>query len=361
MKNYCLPVLLGATVLACGKESQALESVEPTGATQSAVMLPYAEDPPLETFDKGALYPFVGYKDRTNPTGYTGGYTRSPVNAPPDNCSGCWLEPGDGLQKEWPKYWSDTVSSRPFGGRGLVYPDPIPNDWRMIAQCDLDGNGLDDILWRNQDTGQMSLWSIKDIGDYNLRLLSGVTVQPNIAMPRKDPTTGLWTGGWKVLGCGRFDNERPRRASVIWQNTDTGQVAHWKINGQGAVDVGGYWVNVPREWSITDIGDADGDGVDDILWLNSVSGQVGVWWMNNREIKAFKMAPFTVPQSANFPAGLIRYPTFLNSSDANGTTFDKIAVRSMRYGGKNPIGLPFVQDVTYSLSGNDIGGTPSPF
>ncbi len=66
---------------------------------------------------------------------------------------------------------------------------------------------------------------------------------------------------------------------LLWQNTGTGQRSLWLMNGltaTGGVDLG----TVPMEWVIAGTGDFTGDGKTDLLWQNTVTGQRSVWAMN---------------------------------------------------------------------------------
>jgi hypothetical protein len=70
---------------------------------------------------------------------------------------------------------------------------------------------------------------------------------------------------------------------ILWQNTATGQRAIWLMNGiqngfqpTAIVDLG--WVDL--NWSIAGTGDFNGDGMTDILWQNITTGQRALWLMN---------------------------------------------------------------------------------
>ena len=51
---------------------------------------------------------------------------------------------------------------------------------------------------------------------------------------------------------------------------------------------------VPTAWSIADTGDFDGDGKGDILWRNTSTGQVAIWFMNGTALSS-AMVVGTVP------------------------------------------------------------------
>jgi hypothetical protein len=53
-------------------------------------------------------------------------------------------------------------------GRGTLTPSSAPLVWRVVGTPDLDGDGHPDLLWHNQQTGQLVCW-----------LLDGVKVKTN--------------------------------------------------------------------------------------------------------------------------------------------------------------------------------------
>ena len=69
-------------------------------------------------------------------------------------------------------------------------------------------------------------------------------------------------------------------ADLVWRNTLTGDVAGWLMNGltlqQGAIIEWG----VSLEWQIVGVGDLKGDGKADLVWHNTQTGDVAGWLMN---------------------------------------------------------------------------------
>ena len=135
----------------------------------------------------------------------------------------------------------------------------VPVAWQVAGTGDFNGDGRDDILWRNVD-GQLSNW----LGTAN----GGFT-------PNDANAAVVVSNDWQVAGTGDFDGDG--RDDILWRNTD-GTVSNWL--GTAA---GGFTPNdanaarfVPTDWNVVGTGDFNGDGRDDILWRNT-NGQVSDW------------------------------------------------------------------------------------
>ena len=76
-----------------------------------------------------------------------------------------------------------------------------------------------------------------------------------------------------------FDFNADSKADILWQNTTTGQVVIWLMNGTARSSSGSPGT-VAAPWQIKGVGDFNGDSKADILWQNTTTGQVVIWLMN---------------------------------------------------------------------------------
>ncbi|MBF0292921.1 MAG: FG-GAP repeat protein, partial [Nitrospinae bacterium] len=143
--------------------------------------------------------------------------------------------------------------------------------WQAHGIGDFDGDGKSDILWRNAGTGQTAVWFMNG---------STVTSSSNTNVNAGAYTS---TAGWQVHGVGDFNGDA--KSDILWRQIETGMTAIWFMNG--ASKVGGKYTSVQAGaytattgWQIHGVGDFNGDGKADILWRNAESGATVVWFMN---------------------------------------------------------------------------------
>ncbi|HEV2043853.1 MAG TPA: VCBS repeat-containing protein, partial [Sphingomicrobium sp.] len=135
----------------------------------------------------------------------------------------------------------------------------VPTAWHVAGTGDFNGDGRDDILWRN-DNGQVSNW----LGQAN----GGFILNDAIALSSV-PTA------WFVAGTGDFNGDG--RDDILWRNND-GTLSNWlgQANGGFVANDVNAAAFVPISWTVVATGDYNGDGRDDILWRNS-DGTLSNW------------------------------------------------------------------------------------
>jgi surface antigen len=141
---------------------------------------------------------------------------------------------------------------------------PPGSGWQVAGTGDFDGDGVADILWRNSISGDTHIWKIN--GATMTRLTSAVL---DIVPPGS---------GWQVAGTGDFDGDGD--ADVLWRNSISGDTHIWKINGATMTRLTSAVLDIVPPgsgWQVAGTGDFDGDGVDDILWRNTITGDTHIW------------------------------------------------------------------------------------
>ena len=186
----------------------------------------------------------------------------------------------------------------------------VSNDWQIAGVGDFNGDGRDDILWRNAD-GRITDWLGAGNGSFSSNAVNSLTA---VALDRKIAAIGdfngdgrddiLWrsadgritnwrgaaNGGftdnvanayngvsldWQVAGAGDFNGDG--RDDILWRNVD-GRMTNWLGNGNGGYssNAANTYHAVSFDWQVHSIGDFNGDGRDDILWRN-VDGRITDW------------------------------------------------------------------------------------
>jgi hypothetical protein len=154
--------------------------------------------------------------------------------------------------------------------------------WVIEGVGDFSGDGMADVLWQNSSSGEVYLW-----------LMNGTTIAN-----QGTPGTVSPSSGWVIQGVGDFNGDG--KADILWRNSTTGDVYIWQMNGTTIASQGDLGVVSPSSgWVIQGVGDFNGDGKADILWRNTTSGEIYIWLMNGSSI-ASQGSPATVSPSSGW-------------------------------------------------------------
>jgi autotransporter passenger strand-loop-strand repeat protein len=134
---------------------------------------------------------------------------------------------------------------------------PVANDFL--------GLGSSDILWRNTANGEVDVW-LSTPGSAAVFTGQGITDVPTNWTIE---ATGDFTGG------GLDD--------LLWRNTSNGEVDVWTTSNNGSsVSFAGQGLSVvPLDWQLQQsTADFTGDGLDDLAWRNTTTGELDLWLTN---------------------------------------------------------------------------------
>jgi hypothetical protein len=85
-----------------------------------------------------------------------------------------------------------------------------------------------------------------------------------------------------VQGVGDFNGDG--KIDILWRDTNTGALSIWFTNGT-AVTSGALVSTLPSKWSVAQVGDYNGDGNCDILLLDN-SGNLAMWLMSGATLSS---------------------------------------------------------------------------
>ena len=136
--------------------------------------------------------------------------------------------------------------------------------YTIAAFADLDGDGYDDILWRQNSTGNLYIWFFN--------------AEANVAQ------VSAWGGAdntWAVSGVGDLNGDG--RADIVWRHASGAVYSYLSTaNRTFTIDFIG---EVESSWSIRKVADFDGDGKTDLLWTQAQSGVVAIWKMDGIKVQ----------------------------------------------------------------------------
>jgi hypothetical protein len=104
---------------------------------------------------------------------------------------------------------------------------------------------------------------------------------------------------WRIVGSGDFNNDG--NPDLLFQNTITGVLVVWYMNGTQLVSASVLSPAGPSDpnWRVVGIADFNADGRPDLLFQHSLTGMLFVWYMNGASM--YGTAMFT-PFGPNDPA-----------------------------------------------------------
>ncbi|NEO89847.1 MAG: hypothetical protein F6K56_06155 [Moorea sp. SIO3G5] len=147
-------------------------------------------------------------------------------------------------------------------------------NWEIRGTGDVNGGGAEEIFWYNTSTGEIAVWEIDETGFQNATFITDTNGDRLTISPDND---------WQLLAAGDMDGDG--NADAIWENMTTKQFAYWNLDGtvfQNAVPIDSRPAN--GAWEFRGAYDANNDGTDDFFFRNSVTGQNGMWMIENNSL-----------------------------------------------------------------------------
>jgi len=130
------------------------------------------------------------------------------------------------------------------------------------AKLDFNLDTKPDLLFQSIGTSDLVYWLMD--GD---RLLNYGYVNPS------RPGTN-----WVVVASADFNGDH--KADLVLQDTGTGDLIYWLLNGPNQIGVQYFSPRNPGQyWNVVGAADMNGDGFPDLVFQNSLTGDIYVWYM----------------------------------------------------------------------------------
>jgi len=139
-------------------------------------------------------------------------------------------------------------------------PGAVGSEWNVQGLGDLDGDGRDDILWRDTSGGSTYVW-----------FMAGASVLSSGFTGAYGDTT------WTIQGVADLNGDR--KDDVLWRHAG-GALYVWLMHGLNLAPGSTVLPPISLSWQVKALGDADGDGRADILWRETATGATYLWRMN---------------------------------------------------------------------------------
>jgi hypothetical protein len=175
------------------------------------------------------------------------------------------------------------------GGFTKDYIDStVSTQWKISAIGDFNGDGRDDLAWRNSETGSFTTWS-----------------STGSSFANNTYTDDSVSKAWSTVGS--LDWNGDGLDDILWRN-DGGEFTIWEGTENGFVVNAYDEKSVSSDWRVEAMADLTGDGRSDLVWRNATSGEMTVWtavgtgFEQNTYIDSTISLNWTISQAADLNA-----------------------------------------------------------
>jgi hypothetical protein len=172
--------------------------------------------------------------------------------------------------------------------------------WIPMTSADFNADGKPDILWRNSTTGRVIVWYMDGVNRTGTAVIWAVTTASDAQ--------------WMPMATGDFNADS--KPDIVWRNMTTGRVIVWYMDGVTRTGTAALWspaTTVEAQWVPMASGDFNADGKPDLIWRHLQTGRVIIWFIDG----VTRTGTFTLWQG-NVPAEFAWRPMAASDFNADG-------------------------------------------
>ncbi|NEO61840.1 MAG: hypothetical protein F6J98_15945, partial [Moorea sp. SIO4G2] len=128
-----------------------------------------------------------------------------------------WREQNTGEVGIWEIDGNELVDAASVTRDDQLVLAPSSTGWQIEGVADFSGDGQEQILWYNSQSGEIATWQMSD-----KKLVKG-----DIITRDGEPLGILSSTGWSIQGVADVDNDG--KYDIVWNNSNT--IAFWHLNG----------------------------------------------------------------------------------------------------------------------------------
>lgn len=176
-----------------------------------------------------------------------------------------WRNANTGGVLVWVLASPDTIAST------AEIPGMEDMEWHIAGVADFNDDGKHDLLWRNDDGGQNSIW-----------LMNGTSVTSSRTLPIVQGTE------WSISAVGNFAGTSDE--DIVWRRSTDGATIVWRMDDTTVHSSTTLSWPTSGEWHVgagdnrSRGNDWDRNGTEDILWLDDQNGRGLQWYLAGDDI-----------------------------------------------------------------------------
>jgi hypothetical protein len=156
-------------------------------------------------------------------------------------------------------YYQDWFVDGTNGNKAKLDTQVLQSDWKLKVITDMNGDGKEDLIWRNEPDSYSTKWS--DPNSDAGKVALWYTINPKNQATDSKFLERVQDSNWDLIGAGDVDGDN--KSELLWQNNKTKQVALWTY--RNGYHEGTYLPNYIYPESIIGLADCDGDNKSEVI------------------------------------------------------------------------------------------------